>query len=60
MGAPSPVADEAGPWTEAGAVLKSSRIDRLLNFLVRTDKMWDRDLLVERARQVFVEVAARG
>ena len=48
----------AGPWTDAGISLKSSRIDRLLNFLVVTDKMWNRDLLLERARQVFVAVAA--
>jgi predicted lipid-binding transport protein (Tim44 family) len=47
---------EAGPWLEKGAEEKATRIDRLLNFLVRTDKLWNRQQMIERARQVFLEV----
>ncbi len=49
-------AGPAGPWLESGTQLKSTRIDRLLNFLVKTDKLWNRQLMVERARQVFLSV----
>jgi len=28
----------------------------LLNFLVQTDKLWDRQAMLERARQVFTDV----
>ena len=45
-----------GPWLEKGTEEKATRIDRLLNFLVQTDKMWDRTKMLERARQVFLKV----
>src|SRR5438093_4704 len=32
----------AGPWLEKSVETKASRIERLLNFLVQTDKMWNR------------------
>lgn len=35
---------------------KATRIDRMLNFLVQTDKLWNRNQMLERARQVFVNV----
>lgn len=47
---------EAGPWIEKGAKEKATRIDRLLNFLVQTDKIWDRKYMLERARQIFLNV----
>ncbi len=47
---------EAGPWLEKGAEVKATRIDRMLNFLVRTDKLWNRQQMIERARQVFLDV----
>ena len=47
---------EAGPWLEKGAEEKAARIDRLLNFLVQTDKLWNRQQMLERARQVFLNV----
>lgn len=51
----------AGPWLEKSVETKANRIDRMLNFLVETDKMWNRDLILERARQVFLNVLlARG
>lgn len=46
----------AGPWLEKGTEEKATRIDRLLNFLVQTDKIWDRTHMLERARQVFLKV----
>jgi predicted lipid-binding transport protein (Tim44 family) len=46
----------AGPWLEKKTEEKASRTDRLLNFLVQTDKLWSRQLMLERARQVFLSV----
>jgi predicted lipid-binding transport protein (Tim44 family) len=47
---------EAGPWLEKETEEKATRIDRMLNFLVQTDKLWDRGEMLERARQVFMSV----
>ncbi len=47
---------KAGPWIEKGAEEKAMRIERLLNFLVKTDKLWSRPHMLERARQVFLNV----
>jgi predicted lipid-binding transport protein (Tim44 family) len=47
---------EAGPWLEKEVEEKATRIDRLLNFLVQTDKLWNRNQMIERARQVFLRV----
>jgi predicted lipid-binding transport protein (Tim44 family) len=46
----------AGPWLEKSVETKASRIERLLNFLVQTDKLWNRKQMLERARQVFLNV----
>ena len=46
----------AGPWLEKSVETKATRIDRLLNFLVQTDKLWDRTAMLERSRQVFLRV----
>jgi predicted lipid-binding transport protein (Tim44 family) len=46
----------AGPWLEKETEQKATRIDRLLNFLAQTDKIWDRNQMLERARQVFLSV----
>src|ERR1017187_5072801 len=46
----------AGPWLEKSVETKATRIERLLNFLVQTDKLWDRQAMLERARQVFTDV----
>jgi predicted lipid-binding transport protein (Tim44 family) len=47
---------EAGPWLEKTTEEKATRIERLLNFLVQTDKLWDRNRMLERAREVFMRV----
>lgn len=49
-------AGPAGPWLESEAETKATRIERMLNFLVQTDKLWDRQAMLERARQVFLSV----
>jgi predicted lipid-binding transport protein (Tim44 family) len=46
----------AGPWLEKGVGEKATRIERMLNFLAQTDKLWNRQLMLERARQVFLKV----
>jgi predicted lipid-binding transport protein (Tim44 family) len=46
----------AGPWLEKTVETKATRIERLLNFLVQTDKLWNRKEMLERARQVFLNV----
>ncbi len=46
----------AGPWLEKSVEKKATRIDRMLNFLVQTDKLWDRNAMLERARQVFMNL----
>ena len=47
---------EAGPWLDKQTELKATRIERLLNFLVQTDKLWDRGAMLLRARQTFLNV----
>jgi predicted lipid-binding transport protein (Tim44 family) len=46
----------AGPWLAKGEEKKATRIERLLNFLVQTDKLWNRQQMIERARQVFLNI----
>ena len=46
----------AGPWLTKGEEKKATRVERLLNFLVQTDKLWNRQQMLERARQVFLGV----
>jgi hypothetical protein len=47
---------EAGPWLGKETETKEVRIERMLNFLVQTDKMWDRQTMLETTRRVFLEV----
>jgi len=46
----------AGPWLAKGEEKKATRIERLLNFLAQTDKLWNRQQMLERARQLFLSV----
>ncbi|MCX5685390.1 MAG: TIM44-like domain-containing protein [Planctomycetota bacterium] len=48
----------AGPWLEKGVAAKETRTERLLNFLVQTDPLWDRQAMLERARQIFIRIYA--
>jgi predicted lipid-binding transport protein (Tim44 family) len=49
-------AGPAGPWLETTTEEKATRIDRMLNFLVQTDKLWNRQQMLERTRQIFLRV----
>jgi predicted lipid-binding transport protein (Tim44 family) len=44
----------AGPWTEGEVLAKEQRIERLLNHLVLTDKLWARNRMLQTARSAFV------
>jgi len=44
----------AGPWLEKQVEAKETRIERMLNFLVQTDKVWDRQSMLETSRRVFI------
>ena len=46
----------SGPWQGKAVADKATRIERMLNFLVKTDKLWDRQRMLDRARAVFVQV----
>lgn len=45
-----------GPWLEESAADKATKIERMLNFLYETDKLWNRDVMLERARKIFTDV----
>jgi len=45
-----------GPWLAKPTEDKATRIERMLNFLVQTDKIWDRRLMLERSRKIFLNV----
>ena len=45
-----------GPWLEKETGRKADRIERMLGFLAQTDKLWNRQAMLERARQVFLRV----
>ena len=45
---------EAGPWLEKKVETKENKIERLLNFLVKTDKSWKRRNMLEGARSLFL------
>jgi predicted lipid-binding transport protein (Tim44 family) len=45
-----------GPWLERKVEEKATRIERMLNFLAQTDRLWDRQAMQERAREVFLRV----
>jgi predicted lipid-binding transport protein (Tim44 family) len=46
----------AGPALPADVQTKAQKIDRLLNFLVQTDRIWNRDEMLATARRVFTNV----
>ena len=46
----------AGPWLDKPVETKTTKIERMLNFLVQTDKLWDQRAMEERVRQVFLAI----
>jgi hypothetical protein len=45
-----------GPWLEGAVMAKERRIERMLNFLVKTDRIWDRKKMMLIARSKFLQV----
>jgi predicted lipid-binding transport protein (Tim44 family) len=45
-----------GPWLEGAAMTKERRVERMLNFLVKTDSIWDRKKMMLTARRMFLHV----
>ena len=56
MGGPTGETGPAGPLREKEAERKAGKIERLLNFLVRTDRIWDREGMLATARQGFTDL----
>jgi len=48
----------AGPWLERTVETKETRIERMLNFLAQTDKLWNRSAMLLTARNVFIKLIA--
>ena len=49
-------AGPAGPNRPAEVDAKAQRIERLLNFLVQTDRLWDREAMLGTVRRVYLNV----
>ncbi|MBN2143000.1 MAG: Hint domain-containing protein [Candidatus Aureabacteria bacterium] len=47
---------ETGPWLDKKTETKAVKIERMLNFLYETDKLWGRDFMLARARNIFINV----
>ena len=45
-----------GPNLPADVQMKDANIDRLLNFLVKTDRIWDREAMLATARRLYTGV----
>lgn len=45
-----------GPWLEGAVMTKERRVERMLNFLVKTDSIWDRKKMMLTSRSVFLAV----
>jgi predicted lipid-binding transport protein (Tim44 family) len=46
----------AGPWLAKNVQEKSNQVDRMLNFLVQSNKIWDKQAMLNRVRLVFTNV----
>jgi hypothetical protein len=56
MGGPTGETGSEGPWRGKEAGRKAGKIERLLNFLVQTDRLWDREGMLAAARQGFTDL----
>jgi len=56
MGGPTGETGPAGPRREEEAERKAGKIERLLNFLVQTDRLWDREGMLASARRGFTDL----
>ncbi len=46
----------SGPWLPKRVAQKENKVDRMLNFLNISNKMWDRQKILVRVRSVFTQV----
>ncbi|MFJ1267663.1 TIM44-like domain-containing protein [Legionella lytica] len=46
----------AGPWLAKDVQEKSNKVDRMLNFLVQSNKIWNKQAMLNRVRLVFTNV----
>ena len=56
MGGPTGEIGPEGPWRGKEVGRKAGKIERLLNFLVQTDRLWDREGMLATARQGFTDL----
>ena len=49
-------AGPAGDWLGKDVEAKATKVERMLNFLARSDTLWDRQTMIDRVRQVFLRV----
>lgn len=54
--APQAEGGPVGPWVEKDVSTKETKIERMLDFLAKTDPIWDRQQMIERTRQIFMNV----
>lgn len=45
-----------GPWLEGAVMTKERRVERMLNFLAKTDRIWDRKKMMLISRSMFLSV----
>ncbi len=55
-GGDEPALGPAGPWLDKPVESKATKIERMLNFLAQTDKLWEQRAMEQRVRQVFTAV----
>jgi predicted lipid-binding transport protein (Tim44 family) len=49
-------AGPAGPWTDRASLDKETNVERLLNFLVQSDPLFDKASMIEKSRSTFLSV----
>ncbi|CEG57399.1 polymorphic toxin-type HINT domain-containing protein [Legionella fallonii] len=46
----------SGPWLPKNVEVKVNKVERMLNFLVQSDKIWDKQTMLNRVRLVFTNI----
>ncbi len=47
---------KSGPWLPQDVEAKANKVERMLNFLVQNNKLWDKQAMLNRARLVFTNI----
>ncbi|MEK6742235.1 MAG: polymorphic toxin-type HINT domain-containing protein [Nitrospirota bacterium] len=45
-----------GPWLEGAVMTKERRVERMINFLAKTDRIWDRKKMMLTGRSMFLSL----